>query len=221
MALSIVAGTNGLIQLGLSISDLALLIDQGKKVGNFIRAGQNDNDLFDVLDEDREAVLKRGGLVEARDMEKRWPMMNFIHQGAKVKGNIVQSQQSPSSLQEPNHARRRNNTQDGVDSFTWIMVAITSALDECLPSHYIQELLIRVFVEVLDRNDDVTLALRVHIKRNIESWRSFGCTREIAHSIKIQMRKSLSKGMSDQLPILAVPQLNDARLASQRRIDGL
>jgi hypothetical protein len=210
MALSIVAGTNGLIQLGLSISDLALLIDQGKKVGNFIRAGQNDDDLFDVLDEDREAVLKRGGLVEARDMEKRWPMMNFIHQGAKVKGNIVQSQQSPSSLQEPNHARRRNNTQDGVDSFTWIMVAITSALDECLPSHYIQELLIRVFVEVLDRNDDVTLALRVHIKRNIESWRSFGCTREIAHSIKIQMRKSLSKGMSDQLPILAVPQLNEA-----------
>ena len=68
MAVSIVAGTNGLLQLGLSISDLALLIDQGKKFGNFVRAGQNDNDLFDVLDEDREAVLKRRGLANAPEM---------------------------------------------------------------------------------------------------------------------------------------------------------
>jgi hypothetical protein len=74
-ALSIVPGTNGLIQLGLSISDLALLIDQGKKVGNFIRAEQNDDDLFDVLDEDREAVLRRGGLMDAREMERSWPTL--------------------------------------------------------------------------------------------------------------------------------------------------
>jgi hypothetical protein len=218
MALSIVAGTSGLIQLGLSISDLALLIDQGKKVGNFIRAGQNDNDLFDVLDEDREAVLKRRGLVDARDMEKRWPMMNFIHQGVKVKGEIVQSLQFRSLTQESSHGRKRNDTQDGVDSFTWVMVAITSALDECLPSYYIQELLIQVFVEVLHRSDDVRLALRVHIKRNIESWRSFGCTREMAHSIKIQMRKSLSAGVSDQLPILAVPQLNEAETGDMKNM---
>jgi hypothetical protein len=94
MAVSIVAGTNGLIQLGLSISDLALLIDQGKKIGNFVRAGQNDNDLFDVLDEEREDLLKRSGLVDAREMEKRWPMMKFVHQGMIVKGKIVQSTQS-------------------------------------------------------------------------------------------------------------------------------
>ncbi|KAJ4366240.1 hypothetical protein N0V83_007876 [Neocucurbitaria cava] len=210
MAVSIVAGTNGLIQLGLSISDLALLIDQGKKFGNFVRAGQNDNDLFDVLDEDREAVLKRAGLVDAREMEKRWPMMDFVHQGVKVKGKIVQSLQCHSPVQESNHRRKNNNSQDGVDSFTWVMVAITSALDECLPSNEIQELLIRVFVKVLDRNDDIALALRVHIKRNIESWRSFGCAREIAHSIKKEMRKSLSNGVLDRLPICAVPQLNEA-----------
>jgi hypothetical protein len=49
MALSITAGTSGLIQLGLSISDVALAVDLGKKFGNFVRAGQNDNDLFDIL----------------------------------------------------------------------------------------------------------------------------------------------------------------------------
>jgi hypothetical protein len=218
MAVSIVAGTNGLIQLGLSISDLALLIDQGKKVGNFIRAGQNDNDLFEVINEDREAILKRGGLVDARDMEKRWPTMNFVHQGVKVKGKIVQSPQFRSLAQESNHGRKRNDNQNGVDSFTWVMVAITSALDECLPSYYIQELLIQVFAEVLDRSDDVAPALGVHIKRNIESWRSFGCTREIAHSIKKQMRKSLSSGVSGQLPILAVPQLNRAEIGDMKNM---
>jgi hypothetical protein len=210
MAVSIVAGTNGLIQLGLSISDLALLIDQGKKIGNFVRAGQNDNDLFDVLDEEREDLLKRSGLVDAREMEKRWPMMKFVHQGMIVKGKIVQSTQSHSSIPGLNHRRKKKDTQDGVDSFTWVMVAITSALDECLPSNEIQELLIRVFVEVLDRDDDVALALRIHIKRNIESWRSFGCAREIAHSIKKEMRKSLSNSVYGQLSIRAVPQLNKA-----------
>jgi hypothetical protein len=210
MAVSIVAGTNGLIQLGLSISDLALLIDQGKKFGNFVRAGQNDNDLFDVLDEDREAVLKRGGLVDAREMEKRWPMMNFVHQGVMVKGEIVQSLQAQPTVQEANRRRKKKTTEDGVDSFTWVMVAITSALDECLPSNEIQELLMRIFIEILDSDDDIALALRIHIKRNIESWRSFGCAREIAHSIKKEMRKSLSSSAPGQDSIRAIPQLNKA-----------
>ncbi|CAN9308526.1 unnamed protein product [Alternaria sp. RS040] len=210
MAVSIVAGTNGLIQLGLSISDLALLIDQGKKFGNFVRAGQNDNDLFDVLDEDREAVLKRGGLVGAREMEKRWPTVDFVHHGVKVKGETVQSVKTESSIQESNHRGKKKTTRDDVDSFTWVMVAITSASDDCLPSNKIQELLIKVFVEVLDREDDIALALRIHIKRNIESWRSFGCAREIAQSIKKEMRKSLSNGALDQLSVRAVPQLNEA-----------
>ncbi|KAF2852974.1 hypothetical protein T440DRAFT_24234 [Plenodomus tracheiphilus IPT5] len=210
MAISIATGTRGLLQLGLSISDLALVINQGKNFGNFVRAGQNDDDLFDVLDEDREAVLKRGGLVDAHEMEKRWPMMDFVHHGVKKRAKIVQSLQSQSSVPEPNHRRKKKDTQDGVDSFTWVMVAITSALDECLPSYEIQELLIRVFVEVLNRDDDIALALRVHIRKNIESWRSFGCAREIAFSIKKEMRKSLLNGVLDQSSIRAVPQLNEA-----------
>ncbi|KAI8940629.1 hypothetical protein NX059_001901 [Plenodomus lindquistii] len=92
------------------------------------------------------------------------------------------------------------------------MVAITSALDVCLPSSGIQELLIRVFVQVLDRKDDTALALRVHIKRNIESWRSFGYARNIAHSIKQEIQKSLSDGVPGQLPTRAVPQLNEAEM---------
>lgn len=217
-AVSIAAGTQGLIQLGLSISDIALLIDQGKKMGNFLRAGQNDNDLFDVLGEAKEAVFKRSDLVDAREMEKRWPMMNFVHQGVRVKGKIVQSLQAHSSTQESNHRRNMGSTQDGVDSFTWVMVAITSALDECAPSHHIRELLIRVFVEVLEGNEGIAHALRVHIKRNIESWRSFGCAREIAFSIKKQIRKAFSKSVPDELQILAVPQINEAETEDMKNM---
>lgn len=49
-----------------------------------------------------------------------------------------------------------------MDSFTLVMVAIIPALDECLPSNEIQELFIRVLVEVLDRKDDTALALNTH-----------------------------------------------------------
>ncbi|KAI4616959.1 hypothetical protein J4E83_006541 [Alternaria metachromatica] len=204
--------------LGLSISDLALLIDQGKKFGNFVRAGQNDNDLFDVLDEDREAVLKRRGLANATEMEKRWPMMDFVHQGVKVKGTIVQGSRTGSSLRDANHRKKKASARDDVDSFTWVMVAITSALDECLPSSEIQEMLIDVFVEVLGRDDDITPALRVTIKKNIESWRSFGCAREIAFAIKKEMRKSLANGTSDPSLARAIPQLNEAETEHTRHM---
>jgi hypothetical protein len=210
MAVSIVAGTNGLLQLGLSISDLALLIDQGKKFGNFVRAGQNDDDLFDILDEDREALLQRRGLVETSVMERTWPVLEFIRQGMKKRGKIHQGRQTQSQPQEMNIKRKRKDKNDSVDGFTWVMVAVVSALDECLPASEIQELLIRVFVTVLNHDDDNTeTALRVHIKTNIESWRSFGCARGIAHAIKKDMRKNrMNNPVSQQSR--AIPQLNTA-----------
>jgi hypothetical protein len=213
MALSIIAGTGGLLQLGLSISDIALCVDLGKKFGNFVRAGQNDNDLFEVLNEDREALFRRRGLVDAVEMEKRWPQVQFVHRGTKKKGNIMESPPPESPLLKTNHRKKREDTSGGVDRFTWIMVAIVSALDGCLPSSVIQELLIRVFVEVLAREDDIVPALRITIKKNVESWRSFGCARNVAFSIKNEMHKSLSNGELDQHPIQAIPQLNEAEMA--------
>ena len=217
MAVSVVAGTNGLLQLGLSISDLALSIDQGKKFGNFVRAGQNDDDLFDGLGEDREAVLKRRGLLDSREMEESWPMIQFVHQGVKTKGKILQSSKTGLYVRDANR-RIKMTTLNGVDNFTWVMVAITSALDECLPSSEIQELLIHVFVEVLDRDDDIVPTLGVTMKRNIESWRSFGRAREIAFAIKKEMRKSPSNGTSDQSLACAIPQLNEAETENTRKM---
>lgn len=209
MAVSIIAGANGLLQLGLSISDLALLIDQGKKFGNFVRAGQNDDDLFDILNEDREAVLQRSGLVETSEMEKNWPQLEFVHQGVKIKGRIQGAKHQPNPP-DTSAKKKRRDEPENVDHFTWVMVAIVSALDDCLPSSEIRELLIRVFVAVLQHDDDqIEEALRIHIKINIESWRSFGCARGIAHAIKKDMRKSLSNNNPSPYQAKAIPQLNE------------
>ncbi|KAI4703608.1 hypothetical protein J4E89_010029 [Alternaria sp. Ai002NY15] len=196
---SIAASTNSLVQLGLSISDINLLINEGIKFGDSVRAGLNDHDIFDLLDEAPEVLRKVYRLVDAIEMEKRWPTMEFTPQS--VKGG-----------------KQKKNMPDGVDRFTWIMVAITSALDECLPSSEIQKLLFDVFFEVLDRDDDVTSALGVTIRTNIESWRSFGCAREIAFAIKKEMRKSLANGTSDQSLARAIPQLNEAETEHTRHM---
>jgi hypothetical protein len=219
MAVSIVAGANGLIQLGLSISDLALLIDQGKKFGNFIRAGQNDNDLFDILDEDREALLRRHGLVDTSTMEGAWPGIGFVHQGVKKKSTIGASISTRDAAPEGMRWKKTKNTPDGVDSFTWVMVAIVSALDECLPSNEMQKLLIRVFVTVLNRDDEIATALNIHIRRNIESWRSFGCARGIAHSIKKEMRKSLAGSVSNSVRQGSIPMIG--ALGVERWLENL
>lgn len=209
MALSIIAGTGGLIQLGLSISDLALLIDQGKKFGNFVRVRQNDSDLFDLLNEDPEAILKRPGLVETHEMEKRWSDLTIVHQGKRRTGKIQPNKESQAAVEDKKNRKKRDKPES-VEGFTWVMVAIISALDDCLTSSGIQELLIRVFVAVLDGDEETKNALRVQLKVNIQSWRSFGCARDIAFSIKHNLRESLKKLLPDSPQAMAISQLNGA-----------
>jgi hypothetical protein len=210
MAVSILAGSKGLIQLGLSISDLALLVDHGKKIGNFVRAAQNDGDLFDLLGEDPDAILKRGGLVETSEMEKHWPDLSMVRRGKKVRGRIQDKSHTEAETPEVKKKKKRAETPEMTGRFTWVMVAIVSALDDCLPSSEIRELLIRVFVTLLDGDDETENALRVHIKTNVESWRSFGCAREIALFIKKEMRKSLAKILPGSPQARAIAQLNEA-----------
>ncbi|KAF2654421.1 hypothetical protein K491DRAFT_679687 [Lophiostoma macrostomum CBS 122681] len=213
MAVSIAAGTKGLVQLGLSLSDLALLIDQGKKFGNFVRITHNDGDLFDFIGETPEALLKRRGLVSTMEMEKRWPKITFVHRGEVVKGKIVESKQAQNEMKAADDRKRpkgKKNGSEDVQAFTWVMVAIVSALDECLPSSDTRELLIQVFVAVLNGDSETENALRVHINVNIESWRSFGCARQLAYSIRTEMRKSLTKLVEGASTIRAISQLNHA-----------
>jgi hypothetical protein len=221
MAVSIVAGAKGLVQLGLSLSDLALVIDQGKKFGNFVRVTQNDDDLFDFVGETPEALLKRRGLVSTTEMGKKWQEIEMVHRGVRVKGKIVLSKQTQVEMKDANNKKKFKGRKDGaedIQAFTWVMVAIVSALDECLPSSDIREFLVQVFVAVLEGDSDTANALRVHINVNIESWRSFSCARQLAVSIKKGMRKSLVNVVKGASATRAISQLNQAERLDLERL---
>ena len=210
MAISIVAGTKGLIQLGLSISDVALLIDQGKKFGNFVRVRQNDGDLFDLLNEVPEAVLKRRGLVEAHEMETKWSEQAIVHQGQKIKAKICGSTTTPAEFTNMGKKKKDSNSPESVEGFTWVMAAIVSVLDNCLPSSAIHRLLVEVFAALLNGDDDVKKALKIHLDVNIKSWRSFACARQMVVPMKTEVRKSLKRCWPDFKRFESIPQLNEA-----------
>lgn len=184
------------------------MVAHGKQIGNFFRVKDNGVDLFDTLVETPEALLKRRGLVTAPEMEKKWPMVNFIHHGGKVTGEY-----KADARNEPKERNRKKKTSDKpqtADAFTCVMVAVVSALDDCLPSSHIQDLLIQVFVALLEGDEDTKEALRVHLRVNIESWRSLSCTRNLSFFTKQEMRKSLGKHWQSSSGEIAIRQMNNA-----------
>ena len=50
--MTIQAGARSLIQVGLSISDIGVLLQAGRSFGNWLRVTPNDEELFDTLNED-------------------------------------------------------------------------------------------------------------------------------------------------------------------------
>jgi hypothetical protein len=49
MSVAVTTGRQGLLQLGLSLADVALVLSQGRKFGNWLASRRNDDDLFDSL----------------------------------------------------------------------------------------------------------------------------------------------------------------------------
>ncbi|KAI8630618.1 hypothetical protein F5Y19DRAFT_52081 [Xylariaceae sp. FL1651] len=191
-------GSGQLFQLGVGYSDIALLVDQGRKLGNWYRASSNEKDLLDSIGEDVEAVLRRRGLIDCREMERKWPAIHFIYEGSHH--DTTRLSQHPeninSALSEENALR--------LSSLSWLMVPVITALDLCLPSSSIKKLILRVFVTVLDRQEELEESLRVLLPTNIESWRSTGCARGMRNPISRYMREAAKKITGED----AIPQLN-------------
>jgi hypothetical protein len=191
MSISATIGGYQLLQLGVSLSDVALLVNQGRKFGNWFRVSSNDNELLGSIGEDAEAVLKRRDLIEVSDMEKRWSRLDFIYQG---------NHHNNSGLSQV------KETATGLSSLSWFMITIVTALDLCLPSSSIGSLIIRVYRRVLDGDQELEDSLRVLLPTNIESWRSAGCVRSMTTAIARTLRASREKIVGDH----ALPQLNQA-----------
>ena len=82
-SISVALGPKGLLQLGVSLTDVALLISIGQKIGNFFQVSNNEQSLLDALGEDIEALIKRRGIIEPTRMQSRWAHLGFIYRRRK------------------------------------------------------------------------------------------------------------------------------------------
>ena len=159
MALSIQAGAQSLVQIGIGLGDIAALVQHGRTFGNWLRAKLNDSELFETISEDYGVLLKRRGLVDATLMETRWShQLHLVHGGHIVNVN----------------AKSEKSNDGHLEQFSWLMVAVAAVLEVCLPSNDMRDLLIDVFVALLHRDDgqDVTESMQMQLQTNIESWKS-------------------------------------------------
>jgi len=117
MSLAASLGPESLIQLGVSLSDIALIYSNGRRLGNWLTAKRHDEDLFETLRETPEVILKRRGIVDPVRLCSRFPDTKFIYHG-----QTVSSSDQKAKVKQPE-----------LGSFSWLMVILVSALDMCLP----------------------------------------------------------------------------------------
>lgn len=207
MSLSITAGANALLQIGVSLSDIALVIRNGRTFGNWLRVKSNDQDLFEALMEEPETLLKRKGIVEPSRMESKYSKTEFIYQSGRVSTSTRSSSQQTEQSQESELPRSNSSskTSDTPDlrPFSWLMIIIVTALDICMAHDRIIEFIVELLVSVLDDKEREN-PLRVSLGVNIESWRSAGQVRGMAPGILRAYRSVWETyGKSE-----AIPQLN-------------
>jgi len=190
MSISATVGTAQLLQFGVSLSDVALLLNIGRKIGNWFRVSSNDQELLGSIGEDPEAILKRRGLIEASYMERKWAGLDFIYEGSCRRNSQTQAKE----------------TAAGLSPLSWLMITITTALDFCLPHNSIRALIRRVYVRVLDRDEELEDSLRVLLPTNVESWRSAGSVRSMTTTIAKALQACRYKLVEEN----ALPQLNQA-----------
>lgn len=197
MSLTVAAGAKSLISLGVSLSDIALLYDWGRKFGNFLRAAKNEEELLESIMETSDAILKRRGLVEVARMESRWNSFQLVYEGNRI-----------SNESKPEVASKQN-----LSALSWLMVTIISALDLCLPPAGVHALLVRVFHDLITststaEESQLSNALQVQLPTNIESWRDVGRVRGLDKRIMQHMMSCRYK----HTEVKAIPQLNPAEL---------
>ena len=181
MSLSITAGANALLQIGVSLSDIALVIRNGRTFGNWLRVKSNDQDLFEALMEEPETLLKRKGIVEPSKMESKYSKTEFIYQNGRVSTSpqTQRTGQSQDSALPRSKSPPQPSDTPGLRPFSWLMITIVTALDICMARDRIIEFIVELLASLLD-NKEAESSLRVSLGVNIESWRSAGKVRGMA-----------------------------------------
>lgn len=190
MSLQVTAGAKSLLSLGVSLGDLAVIFHHGNSMGNWLRAADAEAELSECIMEDPGALLRRHGLINVVKMKKRWSQLDFIYEG-NIKKSLSEAK-----------------VQEGQDltEFSWLMVAVVTALDITLPASTIKSLLIEVFSTILEGDEGLRASLRVQLPKNIETWRSVGCVRGMVTETSRSIRQSFLQLVRER----AILQLNRA-----------
>lgn len=180
MSLQVTTGVGSFVSIAISLGDVAVLLNRGRRFGNWLRTAGLDEELFASLTEVPSSLLKRRGLVDVTRMKSRWSQVDFIYQG----NNINDS--------SPNPAQPLRDTQD-LSEFSWLMITVIAALDLCLPPTSIHKFLVDLFVQVPNGDQALGDSLRVQLRTNIESWKSAAQVRRMGKTIsKCHSKVSLS-----------------------------
>jgi hypothetical protein len=84
MSLTITTGVKSLLSVGISLGDIAIIINQGRKFGNWMRTARLDEELFEAIADVSSSILKRPGLVNVVHMSSKWSQVNFLYEGNNI-----------------------------------------------------------------------------------------------------------------------------------------
>ncbi|KAI9727631.1 MAG: hypothetical protein M1828_005859 [Chrysothrix sp. TS-e1954] len=192
MSIAVATGASSLIQLGLSVGDVATMISLGRSFGNWLSAGPGDDDFLKAVDVDEGAMSLRRGLIDVAAFNKRW------RKDCKILVNGRPKVVNDDSL-------------DQFSRFTASMVSIVTALDAFLTSSGVTKVVGDVLKEMLRTTDLGEDLIRAELNNRIRSWRSAGVMRGIALKAT-QFRDSLLKRQLIQpgyAPLAEAPQFRD------------
>jgi len=190
MSLTITTGVKSLLYVGISLGDIAIIINQSRKFGNWMRTARLDEELFEAIADVSSSILKRAGLVNAAHMRSRWSQVDFLWQGSNINNQRRDPLKDTQSLTE----------------FSWAMVAIIAGIDVCLPSFSVHNFIGELFVDIMNGDEAMAEPLRVQLPTNIESWRSAGQVRGMTRTSPNCIQKCRSRLTQEG----AIPELNQA-----------
>lgn len=178
MALSVAMGTKSLIQLGMSVTDIATLISLGRSKGNWMTSGSGDKEFLRAVEVDENSIQLRRGILDLDGFNKRWRQnCRLLINGhpQKIEGTYL------------------SKTLERFSRFTAIMVSLVTVLDAFLSSASVRMVMEDVLKELLRATEIGEDLMRAEFANRLQAWRSAGAMRGMTTYVR-KCRLDLVKG---------------------------
>src|SRR5690349_6818786 len=139
MSISVTAGLGSRVDLGIGAGYLSVLYSVGRRFVNWLTASSGDADFLNLLQEDEHEILRRRGVFDHQQFNRRWSRQNAILINGKPR--VIIGDEMVEVL--PSLSR-----------FTAIMVAITASLDEFMSFSTMKQVLLLLLKLLLQSSGD-------------------------------------------------------------------